>query len=55
LLLPAAFSPFHADERIELLAHHALQHHANGTAGEFTPILVENLLLRQLWDSLLVR
>jgi hypothetical protein len=33
--LGAAFSPSHADERIELLAHHCLQHHTNGSSRQF--------------------
>src|SRR5438270_3612088 len=51
--LGAAFSPSHADERIELLAHHILHHDANGAAGQFAHILAERLLLRQRWDGLL--
>src|SRR5438105_11852553 len=53
--LGVAFSPSHADERIELLAHHVLHHHANGTAGESAHILAERLLVRQRWDALLRR
>jgi len=41
----AAFSPSHADERIELLAHHVLQHHANAATGQFAQILSERLLV----------
>src|SRR5712692_374685 len=53
--LGAAFSPSHADERVELLAHHSLQHDTNATAGEFAQILLEGLLLRQWGDCLLLR
>jgi hypothetical protein len=51
----AAFSPSHADERIELLAHHILHHHADGVAGKFAQILSERLLVRQRRDALLLR
>jgi hypothetical protein len=53
--LGSAFSPAHAEEIVELLAHHAFQHHANGTAGQFAQILSERLLVRQRWDWLLLR
>ncbi len=52
--LRVAFSPSHADERIKLLTHHVLHHHANATAGQFTQILSERLLVRQRWDGLLL-
>ena len=43
----AAFSPSHADEGIELFAHHVLHHHTNGSTGQFAQILPEGLLVRQ--------
>jgi hypothetical protein len=45
--LGAAFSPSDPDERIELLAHHVLHHHANGAAGQVAQILLERLLIGQ--------
>src|SRR6266849_8658072 len=33
--LGAALAPAHSDERVEFLAHHPLQHHAQATAGQF--------------------
>src|SRR5258708_5557192 len=33
--LGAALAPAHSDERVKLFAHHPLQHHAQGTAGQF--------------------
>jgi hypothetical protein len=50
-----AFSPSYADECIELLAHHCLQYHTNGSSGQFAQILLERLLLRERWDGLLLR
>src|SRR5690348_7806833 len=50
--LGATFSPSHANERVELLTHHGLQHHANTSSGQFAQILLERLLLRQGWDAL---
>src|SRR5947209_4325836 len=51
----AAFSPSYTNERIELLAHHVLQHDANGATGQFAQILLERLLVRQRWCGLLLR
>src|SRR5947209_4079684 len=48
-------SPAHADERVKLLAHHAFQHHMNGTAGQVAQILPESWLARQWWGCLLWR
>src|SRR6266487_180142 len=53
--LGAAFSPSHADKRIEFLSYDCFQHHTNGTSGQFAQILLERLLVRQRWDGLLLR
>jgi hypothetical protein len=49
----AALSPADSNQRIKFLAHHALQYHANGAAGQFAQMLVECALLRQRWGCLL--
>ena len=50
-----AFSPSDSDERIELLAHDVLHHHANAATGQFAQILLERLLVGQRWGGLLLR
>src|SRR5260221_11663776 len=52
--LEATFSPSDPDERIEVLAHHVLPHHANGAAGQFAQIMLERLLVGQRWGGLLL-
>jgi hypothetical protein len=52
LLLPAALSPAHSDERVELFTHHVFQYHANGTAGQFTQMVPKLVLLGQSWSRL---
>jgi len=49
----AALSPADSNQRVKFLAHHALQYHANGAAGQLAQMLVECALIRQRWGCLL--
>lgn len=48
----AALSPRGPDQRVQLLAHHCLQHDAYDTASQFAQMLLEVLLIRQPWGIL---
>jgi hypothetical protein len=41
--------PPQTDQRVELLAHHSLSHHANGSTSECSQMLTKFLLVRHLW------
>jgi hypothetical protein len=47
-------SPADPDERVEFLAHHVFQYHANGTTGQFAQMLPKFVLLGQSRSRLLL-
>jgi hypothetical protein len=52
LAFGAALSPPDSNQRVEFLTHYAFQHHTNGSASQFTQILLEVLLIGESWGCL---